>query len=422
MADIYVRSTDGSDSNSGATRALAKATTAGAIAASSAGTRVLLGAAHAESVSAATTWTFPGTAVSPNAWWSAAWDAEPPTALAAGASVTVTGAYVLTINGNIDARGINLSTANFSLLICSANGNVQEWLNCGFHIVSTSSSGYLGFGNSATSLALRDCTFRFSNDGQRLAHNGGTLAIIGGSVDGAGSTPVTNGLIYIGTRPVGTTVVAGLNMSACATTLNLVRGSYSGLVQFVGCPLPIGWTGALITSTRVAGLRVEMYACDAGASVLRDQVADFAGDLYTETTVLPTGVAKSWRIVKTTNALAFNALPIKFPLTAGTHTIGIDVLTDGVTLTDADAWLEVQYASSASTTLYTTASDAASNPFATAAQDSSSTTWTTTGLSSPVAQRLSVTVTVGQDCIAVATVRVARPSATVYVSPVPILS
>lgn len=161
-----------------------------------------------------------------------------------------------------------------------------------------------------------------------------------------------------------------------------------------------------------------MFACDDGGSILRDQVADRSGDLYTETSIKPAGVEKTWRMVKAANALTLDSLQIKFPLAAGTRTIEIDTLTDGLTLTDAEISLDVAFAGAAASTLYSVASDAPANPLAPAAQAGSATAWSSGGISSPVRQTLGVTVEVGQNCIGIATVRLSRPSTTVYVCPV----
>src|SRR3990167_9027284 len=100
MATLYVRSTDGSDADTGATWALAKASLAGAFAAASAGDTIYVSQVHAETQASAMTLTSPGTAASPVRVLCVNDAAEPPTALATTATVTTTGA-----NTNIAYEG-----------------------------------------------------------------------------------------------------------------------------------------------------------------------------------------------------------------------------------------------------------------------------------------------------------------------------
>lgn len=427
MANLYVRSSDGSDSDNGSSWALAKATLAGAAAIDAAGDAVYVSSAHAEVAASTVTLAFAGVSASPVKLWSVTDGAEPPTALAPGAKLSTTGAAGLTISGAVDARGMTFEVGNSSStanLTLGGGGVHQRYSHCAFVIGSTSASQtFYATANAVTAdcCVWDDVTVKFGSTFHAVRLGGGRFTWRGGKVDGAGATPNVYGLVAALNRPVGGAVVSGVDLSECQASLNLVYASYPIHAQIIGCRLPVGWSGSLLPSLTV-GARVEMFACDDGSNVLRDQVADWTGSLFTETLIKPAGVEKSWRLAKASNPLPFEALPIKFPLAAGTHTVEIDVLTDGVTLTDADCWLEVQYAGSAASTLYSTSSDASSNPLSPAAQASSSTEWATAGLSAPVAQRLGVTVTVGQGCVAIATVHLARASTIVYVSPVPAVS
>lgn len=426
MGSIYVRSSDGSDADNGSSWALAKATLSGAAAIDAAGDSIYLASTHSESPSSVNA-AFAGTAVAPVRIWSVSDSAAPPTTLTAGAAVLATGGGI-TITGCVDVRGLTMETGYGADIALGPNGgDVQTLTDCTLRLVNSGGSGRILVNgvSSAGDVLWRRVAIRLGAALHSIALQGGRFRWVGGSVIAGSVTPTSNGLLSVGvtsSRAAPPALVAGVDLSGFAAGLALAALQLPGLVQFIGCKLPSGWIGPLYYGTRVPGARVEMFACDDGASVLRDQVAEPAGDLYTETTIKPAGVTKTWRMVSAANALTFDALPIKIPLAAGTHTIEIDVLTDGVTLTDADAWLEVQYAGSSANTLYSIASDAPSNPLSPSAQASSSTSWTTTGIAAPVKQKLGVTITVGQDCVAVATVRVARASATVFVSPVPTVS
>ena len=100
-------------------------------------------------------------------------------------------------------------------------------------------------------------------------------------------------------------------------------------------------------------------------------------------------------------------------------TVTVEVVTDGVTLTDADAWLEVQYLGTSGFPQGSMVSDRAADVLATPAnQTTSSETWTTTGLAAPVKQKLAVTFTPQEKGMILAKVMLARPSTTMYVDPV----
>src|SRR3990167_2296817 len=94
MANIYVRSTDGSDADDGSTWALAKATLAGALAIATSADTIWVSQNHAETAAGNKSHTFPTT---PGLRVLCGNDAaEPPTALATTATVTTTGNFAVT--------------------------------------------------------------------------------------------------------------------------------------------------------------------------------------------------------------------------------------------------------------------------------------------------------------------------------------
>jgi hypothetical protein len=86
--------------------------------------------------------------------------------------------------------------------------------------------------------------------------------------------------------------------------------------------------------------------------------------------------------------------------------------------TDKEIWLEVQYLGTSGYPLGTFVDDAASDILGSAAdQTSSSATWTTTGLTTPVKQKLSVSFTPQEKGYIHAVVCMAGASDTCYVDP-----
>jgi len=100
-------------------------------------------------------------------------------------------------------------------------------------------------------------------------------------------------------------------------------------------------------------------------------------------------------------------------------TVTVDFLHDSVTnLQDDEIWLEVEYLGTSGFPLSLFVDDAAADVLATPAdQTTSSATWTTTGMSNPNEQKLSVSFTPQEKGTIIAGVHVAKASYTVYIDP-----
>lgn len=173
-----------------------------------------------------------------------------------------------------------------------------------------------------------------------------------------------------------------------------------------------------------------MHNCDATDTNYRLWEETYAGSTKQETTVVRTGGASdgttplSWRLASNTLA-EYPTLVHESPeIVRWNETIGsaitatIEILTDNVTLTDAECWLEVQYLGTSGFPLSLFISDAKADILATAANQTTSTeAWTTTGIGTPVKQKLSVTFTPQEKGFIHAVVKLAKPSTTVYVDP-----
>jgi ABC-type phosphate transport system substrate-binding protein len=86
--------------------------------------------------------------------------------------------------------------------------------------------------------------------------------------------------------------------------------------------------------------------------------------------------------------------------------------------TDAEVWLEIQYLGTSGVPLGSVLTDAKADVLATAAdQASSAVTWTTTGLTTPLKQKVAVTFTAQEIGFIHAKVVLAKASAVCYVDP-----
>jgi hypothetical protein len=136
--------------------------------------------------------------------------------------------------------------------------------------------------------------------------------------------------------------------------------------------------------------------------------------------------AISWKMVSNADA-EWNHQTLDSPeivrwneTTGSAITVTVDILHDSATnLTDKGIWLGVQYLGTSGFPLGSFVSDAAANYLASAAdQASSSATWTTTGMSNPNKQKLSVTFTPQEKGFIHGVVKMALASKTAYVDPV----
>ncbi len=173
-----------------------------------------------------------------------------------------------------------------------------------------------------------------------------------------------------------------------------------------------------------------MHNCDDGDTNYRLWVEDYAGSIKQETTIVRSGGASdgttslSWKMVSSANA-EYPLIVLDSPeivqwndTTGSAITVTVEIITDNVTLTDAECWLEVQYLGTSGYPLSTFISDAKADVLATAANQTTSTeTWTTTGLTTPTKQKLSVTFTPQEKGFLHAVVKLALLSTTVYVDP-----
>jgi len=98
--------------------------------------------------------------------------------------------------------------------------------------------------------------------------------------------------------------------------------------------------------------------------------------------------------------------------------VRVEVLTDDVTLTDGDFWIEANYLGNASYPLGSIESSAKADILATAANlSTSSEDWTTTDLSSPTKQYVDLTFTPQKSGPIEIVACLAKASTTVYVDP-----
>lgn len=439
MADVAVWS-GATGSGDGSSWANAYTTLQAAIAATNSAlqpTRIFIASDHSELVS--TNIAFPGgqqityTLISCDRT-----SGYPPTVEQAGARIGSTDATNLVLQNSFCSKGVfwtagenSTATRNFSFDSSSTSASVSRIIGGGIELRNTGSGSRFILGTGATArchrIQLDGVEVRFGNAGQGLQQQNALLNISGGSIAGSAITSLvksaTLGFLNIDVR--------GMDMSACASSfvVNDVA-SMTGKIKFDRCKMPPSWTGGMGTNTTVSnGLEAIMTNCDNADTNYRVLGAGYASTFRNDTAVYRTGGASdgvtplSWRIATDTTSYPLNVgclpgIEIWNETVGSPVTLTVEVLTDGLTLNDDDAWVEVSYLGNGSFPVGSVASDEKTSMLASgAAQASSSAGWTTTGITSPVKQKLHVTITPQEKGWLVAQVKVARGSTTMYVCP-----
>ena len=457
---VYARSTDGSDSDNGSTWALAKATITSAITvASTAGDVVYASSVHAEANgAAAVTFTSPGNAAGMSKILSVNDAAEPPTTLAAGASVSNTGNNQIIFNGTWYTFGlvINASSSTSIAIVYFGNNNQSQYqiheamkIRC---VGSSNGSGiYVGRDGAESGLRVQwiNTSVKFSASAQGI--NGVTSALLewrngvnGGSAVGieSGGTAPSSLFKNIGDHDASTTgrsarvLVEGVDLSNGGSSMNICTNLTGGSSLVLrNCKLPSAWSGSLVASNCEHGAVAMMINCDNGDTNYKFRHQTRGALLRDETTLVMSGGATdgdtpvSWKVVTNTvcgpGAIwSSPEMHVELTSTGAAKTITVEILHDSATnLTDDEIWVEVDGLGTASSTLGIGINDRKADALASAAdQASSSATWTTTGMSNPNKQKLSVSFTPQKKGYAVVRVFAAKASKTFYMNPEPIVS
>lgn len=439
IAVVYCRSTDGNDADDGSTWALADATLAASLTAAGAGGRSYVSDNHAESTAGAVTLTSPGTAASPTEVVCGDDAAEPPTAVATTATVSTTGANAITFAGFAYCYGVafqsgsTTNTANLAFTSASPWSWVLD--NCTLKLNNTSATSVIAVGTNAGSgddneLRLINCTLNFGAVGQTIALRAPMFRMEGGSIAGTAPTvlitPTTGISIGIDAVLIG----VDLSLLGSGKSLVSVASGVTGEVSFIDCKL--GGSVSVTTGTHPGpgGLTVRLVNCDSADTNYRYYLECYQGTISQETVIVMTGGASdgttaiSRKMVSSANTKFYSPLVSDWMVlwddTPASKTLTIEVVTDNVTLTDAEAWVEVESLNTSGFPLGTLTNDRAANILATPAnQTSSSVTWTTTGLATPVKQKLVASFTTAEKGPIRARVCLAKASTTMYFDPKP---
>lgn len=409
-----------------------------------AGDNFYIGDTSAETTSAAQTITAPGTLALPNYFYSVDHTKTTPVAadLLAGATITTTGNSNLSLVGFYYWYGTTFqagtSTNAARVLVGTTSVAWQRYDSCAFQKLGTSAStSAITFGQSSvtgqTMIEANNCTVKFGATGDSIAMTNGQLIWKNTTSAISGATLPTS--LFAGTSTTaGEVLLDGIDLSALGSGKTLfAAGSSPIFVQLVRCRLGASVTVAG-TPTGHQGEQIDLINCDSGTVTSRQERYRYQGTQTLETTIVRSGGASdgttpmSWKVISTANS-TWTAPYYCFPIAIWNATTGssvtatVEIVNDGSTLTNAQVWGEVEYFGSASTTLASfTNNGTATNITSGTNLTTSSVTWTTTGLGSPIKQKLAVTFTPQLAGYLYFTVYVAKASQTLYVDPLVTLS
>lgn len=350
--------------------------------------------------------------------------AAPPTAVAAGAALTVTSGNMLLRSRSAYYYGLTLTSTGTLGLGSGQNEGRCELEQCEINI-SASSNMTPALGSVRNPLYLKNCTINFAATSSTI--NAGGLSIEGGGIKAGSATP-TGSLFAAATDLVIT--IKGFDFSNLSSSFNFFSNNGASEFKLINCKLPASWSGSLNTGLTRQNARYEMMNCDSADTNYRLRVQLYGGTITSETTVVRTSgasdgtTALSWKFVANSDAAYFSG-EMRSPeivqwndTTGSSKTATIEIITDNVTLNDGEIWVELQYLGTSGFPISTYISDSKATILTTAAnQASSSVAWTTTGLTTPLKQKLEVTFTPQEKGFLHAVVCFAKASTTVYVDP-----
>ena len=335
-----------------------------------------------------------------------------------GASITTTGASAITLTFQGYMYGVTLncgtgaSAANLSIgsMLGSASAGKLFLNTCSLKLLTTATTSALVDGTSGYPVGARveliNTTATFSNASQKINMGNGTWAWKDTQSAILGTAP--SALLSSSSGNASSFEFYGCDLSAISSGNKIFSGGgQRSAVYLNNCKLA---SGVVVTSSPTGPLSglADLVNCDSGATGYRQERYRYEGTLTADATVVKSGGASddvtpiSWKVVTTANAKRQSPFEcfeiVQWVDTTGTsHTATIDVITDtaiDATLTNADVWVEAQVLDNASypiASLYTSAP--ANQLTAGTTLTTSSATWTTTGLTTPKPQKMSVTFT-----------------------------
>ena len=255
-----------------------------------------------------------------------------------------------------------------------------------------------------------------TSSSQISAISGGDFTMTGGTVVAAGGMAI----LIINGGGGGRLTFKGVDLSAVTTSIiNFSSSARHTILRLIGCLLNAGVL--LQSGTPHPLLEAHAYGSSDTNKPYYIQEETYEGVIQVETTVVKTGGASdgatpvSFKYITNSKAAPayhplINRMPILFWAdTVGNNTFEVDILTDNYTVGNDNAWLEVEHPQAG-----IQRGNATSRGFDPVNLPASAAIWNTTGITTPIKQKLSITVNVAQKGWVEAFICVADFSVVVY--------
>jgi hypothetical protein len=410
--------------------------------ATAAGDIIYVSDEHTQTQATALTFNWPGTRLNPNhvICVNDTGDPASPTTLASTAAIQTTGSQDITLTTSGDGvcfNGIKFQAGDgaSNASIASGGTSVSSYIvfeNCLLEIRGTNASGGITPGaNAGATMLLVNTPVKFAGAGQGIKLNTGTNFIWRNTASGVqGTAPTT--LFPTSGGGVSSVKIHGVDLSAVTGSLVSVANTVmQSDFLLSNCKLGAGVAIPTGTHAGLGAANIRLINCDSGATNTNFHLDSALGTVDEELTIVRTGGASdgttpvSWKMTTVATTPRFT-LPLEsFPIvqwndnSGASKTLTVEIVHDSVTnLTDAEVWVEVEYLGTSAFPVSSFVNDAAASILATAVdQAASSVTWTTTGLTNPNKQKLSVSFTPQLRGPVRAVVYLAKASKTIYVDP-----
>jgi hypothetical protein len=415
-----------------------------------AGDRIYFSQNHNYSAGASLVYTLPGTAAAPNELLCVDDSVTSGFTLTTGALETVTaGNFTTTIAGAHNLSGVSFTNAGTSntngFILSTGSDTPQNYESMQFLV--TGGGGITSRINIGNTSNLSNGPIRFRNVDVKLTSTNGKLQLNGAGFEWLGGSFLSGGsggeLICRSTVNIGKcqrAIIEGVDYTNCAAGTNLTSQVDSGAyIKLLNIKTPASWSGAPHSGTPTAGGRVEVINADNADTHGQVWIDDSQGTVRKETTIVKNGGATdgsdqfSYKMVSNSLANFFSPLRsqiISFPNAVVGSSITVTINTihssigagSGGALQDDQIWLEARYLGTSGYPIGSRITDSKTNVLSTAAdQASSSATWASSP-STPLGNDISVTFTPREIGVVQLFVCLAKPSATAYFDPDPVIT
>lgn len=430
MAHVYVRSGAGG-AGTGADWANAYTTLAAALTAKAAGDQFWVSEDHAETQASAMTLTSPGTAAAPCTVTCVNHSGTVPPVSAdvrTTATVTTTGANVITWNGFATYDGITFASGSGSNAVTTLMGNSAthglRFKNCAISLPATTNGalqvcasagnigGFVDWDNTTYSVGATGTTIN-GRSGRFNWHDTPSAIV--------GTPPTTLFNIASAANFAGQVYIENVDLSALAGTFCQNGALSSRQVVLKNCKTHASLT--LAGAPAAPGAAIFNIRSDSAGNNYRQEKVEFPGSQVVETTIVRTGGASdgatsiAWKFVTTANAkwlTPFESMPMAVWLD---NLVSTTITVYGIAAslpTQDDIWLEVSYLGSAASPIATRATSGKADLLATGGNlTADSSTWG----GSTTAFKMSVTFTPAMKGPVTAVIKVGGASKTIYIDP-----